>query len=78
MTPALDCLRHGIDSRVTLKVPTRLTASTACHWSKSISSTEVVGPEMPALFTSTPMPPRVPAAALTNASTGSRRRRRSQ
>jgi hypothetical protein len=45
-------------SRVTLKVPFRLTLTTFCHSSGENWYTEAVEPEMPALLTNTSKPPR--------------------
>jgi hypothetical protein len=72
MTPDPDRLRWGIDSLVTLNVPVRLILRTASQASGSVASTGAVGPEMPALFTSTSSPPSVSAAALTSRSTAGR------
>src|SRR4051794_24381569 len=51
MSPARECFRWGIESRVTLNVPVRLTWRTFSQASGSISSIGAVGPEMPALLT---------------------------
>src|ERR1700680_4078144 len=47
-----------MSKRVTLNVPVRSTCMTFSHSSGFISSTGAVGPEMPALFTSTSNPPQ--------------------
>src|SRR3954463_12032065 len=51
--------------RVTLNVPVRSTCMTLSQASGSISATGAVGPEIPALFTSTSSPPRESTASAT-------------
>jgi hypothetical protein len=55
--PVGDSFRSGVARRVTSNVPVRLTATTASHASGAYSCTGAVGPEMPALLTSTSRPP---------------------
>ena len=69
ITPALDFLRCGMHSRVTLKVPVKLTRTTLSQSSGSRLSTGSVGPEMPTLFTSTSKLPNALAKASTSRAT---------
>jgi hypothetical protein len=57
IVPAGDRFRTGMARRVTSNVALRLTATTASHSVGGYSSTGAVGPEMPALLTSTSRPP---------------------
>ena len=65
---APDFFSSGIANRVTLKVPVRLICITSSQAAGSKASTGAVGPEMPALFTSTSKPPSEAMAAGTASS----------